>query len=61
MVPTLPWLAAQAVSGQQALFHYLEGGRVLIDRTLTMLEAQFGFLQQMDFHAEMGRKMAALG
>ncbi len=61
MVPTLPWLAAQAVSGQQALFRYLEGGRVLIDRTLTMLEAQFGFLQQMDFHADMGRKIAAFG
>ena len=34
LVPTLPWLAAQAVSGQEAVFRYLAGGRVLVDRTL---------------------------
>ena len=27
LVPTLPWLAAQAVSGQEALFRYLAGGQ----------------------------------
>ena len=51
LLPTLPWLASQAVSGEAALFRYLTGGRVLLDRTLTMLESQFGFLKQMDFHA----------
>jgi predicted PurR-regulated permease PerM len=61
MVPTLPWLAAQAVSGQEALFRYLTGGRGLVERSLAMLEAQFGFLKQMDFHAEMSRKMAEFG
>jgi len=57
MVPTLPWLAAQAVNGEEALFRYLGGGRMLVDRTLTALESQFGFLKRMDFHAEMGRKI----
>ena len=61
MVPTLPWLAAQAVSGEEAFFRYLAGGRVLIDRTLAALEVQFEFLKQMDFHAEMGRKMSEFG
>jgi predicted PurR-regulated permease PerM len=61
MVPTLPWLAAQAVSGEEAFFRYLAGGRVLIDRSLATLEAQFEFLKQMDFHAEMGRKMSEFG
>jgi predicted PurR-regulated permease PerM len=61
MVPTLPWLAAQAVSGQEAVFRYLAGGRVLIDRTLLVLESQFGFLKQMDFHAEMSRQISEFG
>jgi predicted PurR-regulated permease PerM len=61
MVPTLPWLTAQAVSGQEAFFRYLAGGRGLIDRSLAMLESQFGFLAEMDFHAEMSRKMSEFG
>lgn len=61
MVPTLPWLAAQAVGGEEAFFRYLAGGRLLIDRSLATLEAQFEFLKQMDFHAEMSRKMSAFG
>ncbi len=61
MVPTLPWLAAQAVSGQEALFRYLAGGRSLVERSLGMLESQFGFLKELDFHAEMSRKMADFG
>jgi predicted PurR-regulated permease PerM len=61
LVPTLPWLAAQAVSGQEAVFRYLAGGRGLVERTLAMLESQFGFLKEMNFHAEMSRKMAEFG
>jgi predicted PurR-regulated permease PerM len=61
MVPTLPWLAAQAVVGEEALYRYLDGGRVLLDRTLITLESQFGFLKRMDFHTEMGRKIAEFG
>jgi len=61
MVPTLPWLAAQAVSGEQAFYRYLAGGRVLMDRTLAMLEAEFGFLREMDFQAEVGRKISEFG
>jgi predicted PurR-regulated permease PerM len=58
MLPTLPWLAAQAVSGEEALFRYLTGGRMLIERTLAVLESQFGFLKQFNFQAEMGKKIA---
>ena len=61
LVPTLPWLAAQAVSGQEALFRYLAGGRLLVERSLGMLESQFRFLKDLDFHAEMSRKMADFG
>jgi predicted PurR-regulated permease PerM len=61
MVPTLPWLAAQAVTGEEAVYRYLAGGRLLIDRTLLVLESQFGFLKQMDFHAEMSRKVSEFG
>jgi predicted PurR-regulated permease PerM len=61
MVPTLPWLAAQAVTGEEAVYRYLAGGRVLIDRTLRVLESQFNFLKQMDFHAEMSRKVSEFG
>ena len=61
MVPTLPWLAGQAVSGEEAVYRYLAGGRLLVDRTLLVLESQFGFLKEMDFHAEMSRKMAEFG
>jgi predicted PurR-regulated permease PerM len=57
MVPTLPWLAAQAVSGEAAVLRYLEGGRLLVDRTLTTLESQFGFLSRMNLHAVMDRQI----
>jgi predicted PurR-regulated permease PerM len=60
LVPTLPWLAAQAASGGETLVRYVDGGRVLADRLLTTLEAQFGFLTRMDLHTEIGRKVAEL-
>ena len=58
LIPTLPWLASQANSGEAALVRYLEGGRMLIDRTLTTLEDQSDFLKRMDFHTEMARRIA---
>jgi predicted PurR-regulated permease PerM len=61
MLPTLPWLAAQAADGQDALLRYLAGGRALIDRTLTTLESQFQFVKQLDLHAEMDSAIAAFG
>jgi predicted PurR-regulated permease PerM len=61
MVPALPWLVGQSMSGEEALGRYLSGGRVLIDRTLEALESQFAFLKRMDFHAEVGRKADAFG
>ncbi|MCC6194901.1 MAG: AI-2E family transporter [Burkholderiales bacterium] len=61
MIPLLPWLAAQSVAGEQTLYRYLEGGRVLIDRLLGALESQFAFLKRLDFHAEMGRRLGEYG
>ncbi len=56
MVPTLPWLAAQAVSGEEAVQRYLAGGQALLDRTLAMLESQFAFLKRVQFHAQLGKQ-----
>jgi predicted PurR-regulated permease PerM len=61
MIPTLPLLAAQAVNSEEALSRYLAGGHSLIDRTLTMLESQFGFLKRMELQAQVGKKIAAFG
>jgi predicted PurR-regulated permease PerM len=61
MVPTVSWLAAHAVTGEEAFFRYLEAGRGLIVRTLALLEAQFGFLERMGLQAAMGRKLAEFG
>lgn len=61
MIPASSWLVGQSVSSEEALGRYIEGGRVLLDRTLAALEKEFGFLQRMDFHAEVGRKAAEFG
>ena len=61
MIPLLPWLAAQSAAGGETLFRYLEGGRVLIDRTLVTLESQFDFLRRMGVHAEMTRRATEFG
>jgi predicted PurR-regulated permease PerM len=61
LIPLLPWLAAQSVAGEETFYRYLAGGRVLIDRTLGALEAQFAFLKRLDFHAEMGKRAAEFG
>ncbi len=61
LVPTLPWLVGQSVSGEEILGRYLEGGRVLIDRTLATLESHFAFLKRMDFSAEVGRRADEFG
>ena len=61
MIPTLPWLAGQTVSGEESLNRYLDGGGLLLDRTLAALQSQFGFLQRMNFHAEVGRRIADFG
>ena len=61
MVPAVSWLAGNAVSGEEAFFRYLDTGRRLIDRTLALLESQFGFLERMGLQAAMGRKIAEYG
>ena len=61
MVPAVSWLAGNAVSGEEALFRYLDTGQRLMDRTLALLESQFGFLERIGLHAAMGRKIAEYG
>ena len=61
LVPAVSWLAGNAVSGEEAFFRYLDTGRRLIDRTLALLESQFGFLERMGLQAAMGRKIAEYG
>jgi predicted PurR-regulated permease PerM len=61
MVPLLSWLAGQAVSGEETLLRYYEGGRRLVDRTLAAVESQFAFLQRMNFQADMSRRLDEMG
>ena len=61
MIPLIPWLAAQSAAGEETLYRYLEGGRVLVDRTLVTLESQFAFLKTIGLHAEMSRRLAEFG
>lgn len=61
MIPLVPWLAAHSVTGEVTLNRYLEGGWLLVDRTLATLEHQFAFLRRMNFHAEMGKMAAEFG
>jgi predicted PurR-regulated permease PerM len=61
IVPAVSWLAGNAVSGEEALFRYLDTGQRLMDRTLALLESQFGFLERIGLHAAMGRKIAEYG
>lgn len=41
-----PWLTAHAVSWQESLARYVEGGSLLLQRTLDALERQFAFLER---------------
>jgi len=61
LVPMVSWLAAHAVSGEQALFRYLEGGRGLLQRTLMLLEARFGYLERLNLHEEVGVRLSDFG
>ncbi len=61
MVPAVSWLAGNAVSGEEAFFRYLDTARRLTDRTLLLLESQFGFLHRMGLQATVGRKLTEYG
>jgi predicted PurR-regulated permease PerM len=58
MIPTVSWIAANAVSGEKAFYRYFEAGQGLIARTLVVLESQFAFLARMGLHEAMARKTA---
>ena len=61
LVPVVSWLVGQATSGEVVLSRYVEGGQMLVSRTLGALEKQFAFLARMDFSAEVGRRADAFG
>ncbi len=50
-----PWLTTQAVSWQESLARYVEGGSLLLQKTLAALEGQFAFLAR----AALSRNVAA--
>ena len=61
MIPTVSWLAAHAVSGEEVFLRYFGAGRVLIGRTITLLESQFRFLERMDLQGALSRKITDFG
>lgn len=61
MVPFGSWIAAHAGTGQELLTRYLEAGRMLIERTVTMLELRFEFLARMNFHGQIAMQLAEYG
>lgn len=61
MVPTVSWLAARAVSGEEAFRRYFDAGRALIERTLSLLETQFRFIERMNLQAALGKKISEFG
>jgi predicted PurR-regulated permease PerM len=61
IVPVVSWVAAHAGTGQQVLYRYLEAGRMLVERTLTLLDARFDFIAQMNFHRQIAVRIAEFG
>jgi predicted PurR-regulated permease PerM len=61
MVPVVSWIAAHAGVGQELLYRYLDAGRLLVERTMTMLDARFEFLARMNFHGQIAMRLAEFG
>jgi len=61
MVPVGSWIAAHAGTGQELISRYLDGGRMLIERTVSMLELRFEFLARMNFRGQMAVQLAEFG
>ena len=61
MVSAGSWIAAHAGTGQELLYRYLDAGRMLVERTVTMLDARFEFLARMNFHGQIAARLAEFG
>ena len=61
MVSAGSWIAAHAGTGQELLYRYLDAGRMLVERTVTMLDARFEFLARMNFHGQIASRLADFG
>ena len=61
MVPAVSWIAAHAAIGQELLYRYLNAGRLLVERMMTMLDARFEFLAQMNLHGQIAMRLAEFG
>lgn len=54
----VPWIIAHAVSWQESLARYLDGGNLLLQKTLDALEQRFSFLQRASLSRNVGNEMA---
>ena len=52
-----PWLTAHAVSWQESLARYVEGGSLLLQRTLDSLERQFAFLERASLSQNVSQRI----
>ncbi len=55
----VPWIIAHGVFWQESLARYLDGGNLLLQKTLDALEQRFSFLQRASLSRNVGNEMAA--
>jgi len=55
------WIAAHAGTGQELLYRYLDAGRMLVERTVAMLDARFEFLARINFHRQIAAQLDEFG
>jgi predicted PurR-regulated permease PerM len=53
-----PWISSHAVSWQDSLARYVEGGSLLLQKTMTGLEAQFTFLERASLSRNVSEQVA---
>ena len=53
-----PWVSSHAVGWQVSLARYVEGGSLLLQKTMTGLEAQFSFLERASLSRNVSEQIA---
>ena len=53
-----PWVSSHAVSWQASLARYVEGGSLLLQKTMAGLEAQFAFLERASLSRNVSEQIA---
>ncbi len=54
-----PWISSHAVSWQESMARYIEGGSRLLQKTMDGLEVQFAFLERASLSRNVSEQMAA--